>query len=139
MATSGTYSFNYNRDQIIRAALRKIGAITAGDIPSAAVTQDAADALNAMIKEWEAMGIHVWTQQEAYLFLQPNQIQYNISPNVVADQTTSTFAQTTIAAGAAQGATSITLTAVKGTTIDDGTATITLAPGYYVGVVLNTG
>lgn len=76
MATSNTYSFSYNRDQIIRAAYRKIGAIEAGEIPSAEMTLDGADALNMMVKEWEATGIHVWTELEGYLFLQPGQTQY---------------------------------------------------------------
>ncbi len=87
MATSNTYSFNYGRDQIIRAAYRKIGAIEAGEIPSAEMTLDGADALNMMVKEWEATGIHVWEEVEGVLFLQPGQIQYTISP-ISADYST---------------------------------------------------
>lgn len=95
MATSGTYTFNYNRDQIIRAAYRKIGAIEAGEIPSAEMTLDGADALNMMVKEWEATGIHVWTEVEGFLFLQPGQIAYQISPTAT-DFSTTAYVSTTV-------------------------------------------
>lgn len=90
MTTSGTYSFSYGRDQIIRAAYRKIGAIEAGEIPSAEMTLDGADALNMMVKEWEATGIHVWTEVEGFLFVQPGQIQYSISTGSSDSSTTAT-------------------------------------------------
>lgn len=139
MTTSGTYTFNYNRDQIIRAAYRKIGAIRAGEIPSAQMTQDGADALNAMVKEWEASGIHLWTEKEGYLFLQPNQIRYQIGPGELIDQSTLDFFQTASTSGIAQGGDTISLTSISGTTINGSSTIFTLATGYYIGIVLNSG
>ena len=40
------------------------------------MTADATLALNSMIKEWAASGIHIWTTQEAILFLQQDQYRY---------------------------------------------------------------
>lgn len=76
MTTSGSNSFTQNRDQIIRRAARLIQAIAAGETPSSQMTKDFSDALNSMVKMWQATGIHVWTESEANLFVQPNQIKY---------------------------------------------------------------
>lgn len=99
MTTSGTVTFNQNRDQLIRSALRKVGAISAGEIPSAQVTQDAADQLNAMVKSWMASGIHIWTETEAILFVQVGQASYtlgsgssSVSAQVYSDTTTTAAA-----------------------------------------------
>ena len=74
--TSGTASFSYGRDQIIKSAARKIGAIASGETPDAQTIQDFSDQLNIMVKAWNASGIHIWTEEEATLFLQPNQVSY---------------------------------------------------------------
>lgn len=78
---SGVYTFSYNRDQIIRRAARLVNAIAAGDTPGPTLVLDFSDALNAMVKEWQASGIHVWTQTEATLFLNVNQTSYTIGPS----------------------------------------------------------
>lgn len=132
MATSGTSSFNYNRDQIIRAALRKIGAISAGEVPDNQTIQDAADSLNLLVKEYDAIGLHLWTESEGILFLQPNQIQYAFGPGST-DHATKTnppnYVSTTVSSSSAQFATTVTLTSVAnilvgdniGITLDSGT------------------
>lgn len=139
MTTSGTYSFSYNRDQIIRAAYRKIGAIRAGEIPSAQMTLDGSDALNAMVKEWEATGIHVWTEREGYLFLQPGQTKYTISSSVVTDQSTQSFFQTTSTTSMVTGATALTLGAASGIPVSGGSTPTVIANGYIIGVMLASG
>jgi hypothetical protein len=40
--------------------------------------QDASDALNAMTKEWQADGLHLWAETEGLLLPQPGQIQYQL-------------------------------------------------------------
>lgn len=122
MTTSGTSTFNYTRDQIIRRALRQCGAIASGETPDAQTVTDAADALNAMVKEWNTIGIHVWAESEGILFLQAEQAQYSVGPSAT-DQATQTnppnFAQTTLSAAAANGATSISVTSSTNITISD--------------------
>lgn len=73
-----TPTFAYNRDQIIRRALRLVGSVTAGEVPGAQEVADASEALNGMISGWQASGIHVWKEKEATLFLQPNQYMYGM-------------------------------------------------------------
>lgn len=112
MTTSGTSNFNYSRDQIIRRALRQCGAFASGETPDAQSIQDAADALNAMVKEWNALGIHLWTESEGVVFLQPGQVSYSLGTGST-DHGTQTnppnFAQTTLAANALLNATSISV------------------------------
>src|ERR1700674_3280724 len=76
MAVSGTSAFNPAVTNIIDMAYRKIGAIAEDETPTAGMYQTAAFAFNAMIKEWMANGIHVWTEEEAILFFQLGQNRY---------------------------------------------------------------
>src|SRR5215472_11234328 len=106
MGTSGTYSFNYNRDQIIASAARKLGAIAAGEALSSGANNDFADQLNIMVKNWDASGIHIWTEEEATLFLQPNQIAYTLGGSttdnaawVPAGSPAAAYTATTLTAG----------------------------------------
>ena len=78
MTTSGTYAYNPNVNTIINRALRQCGAIAQGEAPAAADTQDALDALNAMVKEWQVDGINVWAEVTGTVFLQPGQTTYQI-------------------------------------------------------------
>lgn len=127
MATSGTVTFNYNRDQIIRGALRKISAIASGETPDSQTVQDCADQLNAMVKAWMATGIHLWTESEAILFVQIGQPSYVLGPGS-GDHSTQVYTQTTLATAAALNATSISV--VSNTNV---------ANGGNIGVTLNSG
>jgi hypothetical protein len=131
LPTSGTSSFNYTRDQIIKAAFRKIGAIESGETPGAQLVTDAADALNMMIKEWNTLGIHLWTEAEGILFLQANQAQYSLGTGST-DHATQTnppnFVQTTLAANASASQGTITVTSSAGMLVND-----------QIGVLMNGG
>lgn len=61
MPTSGSFDWTLTRDEIITAALQKLGAIQAGDTPSAAQVTAAATALNLMVKSWQNKGVFLWT------------------------------------------------------------------------------
>jgi hypothetical protein len=56
-----TYDFLQTRDQIIKRALRMVGVLADGDTPTTDQTNNAADALNAMIKRWQNEHIFMWT------------------------------------------------------------------------------
>lgn len=131
MATSGTSAFNFTRDQIIRTALRKVGAFQSGETPDAGSVNDAADCLNMMVKEWDTLGIHLWTESEGILFLQPSQIQYAMGPTAT-DQATQTnppnYIQTALLVAAAASASTIQVTSIVG-----------MLNGDHIGIVLTSG
>jgi hypothetical protein len=64
MATSGSYNWAATRADIIKSALRKIGALGDYESPSANQTTVAALALQAMVKAWQADGMPVWVIKE---------------------------------------------------------------------------
>lgn len=127
MTTSGTSVFNYNRNQIISSAARKIGAIAAGETLGADAINDFADQLNIMVKALDATGLHIWTETEATLFMQPNQISYTLG-GATTDHAAESYVATTLSSAAAFGASTISVTAVTG-----------FADTYQVGVVLDNG
>ena len=77
MTTSGSIDFLVNRDQIIFGALRKCGVLGTGDRGSSTEeVADAAEALNIMIKAWQADGLQLWTRERAVLFLSKTKSAY---------------------------------------------------------------
>lgn len=129
MTTSGTSSWNPAITQMLTAMYRKIGAVAEDETPTAGMFQDALFAGNAMLKEWMALGIHVWTEEEAILFFQMGQRRYllgGINTDNCCDANAYVLMQLTAPASA--GDTSITVD----TTVD-------VATGNYVGVVLDSG
>jgi hypothetical protein len=50
--------------------LRPASAFESGETPDADTINDASEALNAMVKHWQASGIHIWRTQEAILVVQ---------------------------------------------------------------------
>jgi hypothetical protein len=127
MATSGSADFNRTRDEIIKAAYRKIGVIRATQTPNAKLIEDGAEALNGLVKHWQGRGIHIWTVTEATLFPQPGQIQYSLSSSST-DNATQSFVATTVAMAAASGASTVTVADDTGISSAD-----------YIGVVVDDG
>lgn len=60
MSTSGVTTYNLTRDQIITGALRMLGVVAQGESPTAIQITEAAEALNLMIKAFEADGMALW-------------------------------------------------------------------------------
>jgi hypothetical protein len=128
MATSGVSSFNATRDQIILASLRKLQAISATETSvNPTLITNCAFQLNALVKSLNATGLHIWTEEEATVFLQPSQISYRLG-GTTTDNATGAYTATTLASSAASGATSISVTSAIG-----------FGSGFFVGVVLNNG
>ena len=63
MTTSGSFDWTLSRDQIIKAALQKLGVVQSGDgnDPTAQQITDASLALNLMVKSWQNKGVFLWT------------------------------------------------------------------------------
>lgn len=129
MATSGVSTFNFTRDQIINSAARKVGAIAAGETLGSGAISDFSDQLNMMVKGWDASGLHIWTEEEATLFLQPNQIQYTVGGSTTDNAALTSFTATTLTSAAAANATTVSV-AASGSPF---------ANAAFVGVVLNSG
>jgi hypothetical protein len=127
MATSGTVTFSRNRDALITSALRKVSAFEAGETPDAASINDAAAALNAMVKHWQATGINIWTMQEAIVFPQLSQNTYTLA-STSSDHATESYTATELTADAISGATTITVDAITG-----------IATTYYIGIQVDDG
>lgn len=77
MPSSGSVDFTVNRDQIITAALRKIGAVATGETPVASEINEGSQALNLLIKEWMAEGIGIWLYDTFEMALVVDQESYS--------------------------------------------------------------
>lgn len=128
---SGSSSYNEAATQIITDAYRICAVTDDTEDPSASMFRSAMTVLNGIIKELEATGIHVWTEEEAILFLQAGQTRYLLggpdgSPDHCADAYN--YSLSILSASAAISATSVTLADVVGMSVGDN-----------FGVVLDTG
>lgn len=118
MATSSSSDFTRTRDQLIMRAARIIGAVRAGATMKAQDTTDFAEALNAMVKRWQASGIHVWTTAEATLFPQVDQVRYSLASGST-DHATETYYETEVSAAEASGQTVLSVDSTTNMTVAD--------------------
>ena len=88
MSTSGTTTFSVTRDQIITAALRKIGVVAQGETATADQITEASVALNMMVKAWEADGMPLWALRTTPITVTANKTSYVIGPSVSSDVVT---------------------------------------------------
>lgn len=62
MTTSSIYSVQYTRDQLITAALRKLGVLSEGQVPSTQNFTDGTMALNQTVSLLRAKGMPLWAR-----------------------------------------------------------------------------
>lgn len=79
MATSGSTDYSQTRDDIIKRALRLIGALAQGESPTTDQVTEAAVALNGLVKAWEADGMPLWAIKERTITLQANTNTYTLN------------------------------------------------------------
>lgn len=120
LTTSGTYTYSASVGNLITATLRICQVIGDEETATGSQLDTGLDALAAMVKAWQGSGLHVWCEEEVILFLQANQVQYQIgagSPDHVAlyQQVT----QNSLASLAAGGATSVVLESATGMSAGD--------------------
>lgn len=125
MATSGTYSFNLNRNQIIESALRKIGALESGQPVYPDMLNDAATALNVLVKSLSVEGIGLWAISEMTLFPDTVSMSYMLGPGG-AYASCDTIIQTLLAFTGASGSNQITVASGIG-----------LSVSMYIGIQLD--
>lgn len=127
MSTSGTTAFSRNRDQLIRSALRKVSAFESGETPDSDSMNDAAEALNVMVKHWQGSGVQIYKTTEALLVVQPGQTRYSLGSSST-DRAMSDWVETSLSVAAVAGAIAVSLATVTG-----------VADLYYIGVQLDDG
>lgn len=129
--SSGSVDFSVNRDEIIKASLRKIGALSRGVTPSAEDISEGSEALNLIVKQWQgkadfAPGLKTWTRKRGTIFPVLNENEYTLGPN--GDHATSSYRSTTVSANEAIGQTTISITSTSG-----------MANSDYIGIRCNDG
>lgn len=114
MALSDSYDFNMTRNDIIKAALRKLNATSQFEEPTPQEVSDGAQALNMMMKSWQSQGSHLFKYEEIVIVPERNKTMYTLSPTgdnaCLSSELTST--STTIAE--LSGATTITVVSSAG-------------------------
>lgn len=111
LTTSGTYTYSATAIRLINSALRACQAVAEDESPSGTMLETALDAMAAMCAGWQGTGIHVWSEEEGILFLQKDQIEYQIgagSPDKVA--LIGDVRRTTLSLPAAAGSQAISVT-----------------------------
>lgn len=68
------------RDQIITSALRKLGVVESGAEPTAAQLADGSEALNALVKGWQNIGVRLWTVEWNSQTLTTGVASYGLDP-----------------------------------------------------------
>lgn len=120
--SSGSVDFSVSRDDIVKAALRKIGALSRGQTASAEDISEGAQALNLIVKQWMsnydfAPGLKAWTRQRGTIFPELNEHEYTLGPN--GDHATLSYSSTTLSANEAIGQTVLSVTSTTGMTASD--------------------
>lgn len=140
--SSGVSNFSPNRNQIITRALRQCNAIQSGDVGGAQEISDASDALNALVAQWQATGLHLWAEMEAILFLQPGQISYGLggstTDNCCQDNSSANpteWVQATTTAAVNSGATVIPVSTTTGIAVGNNFGVTNINNGISWGVV----
>ncbi len=129
LTTSGNYPSTSTASQIISAALRKCSAIADEETPTASEANNSLQSLNAMVKGWQADQIHVWAEEEAILFLQPKQPQYQLGPTSTDNACLfNDLTQSSLTVTAAPNASSLTVASSAG-----------MSSGAYIGIQLDVG
>jgi len=78
MATSGTTTWSLQRDAVINGALRKLAVLSGGSSAESFEITNGAEALNAMIKGFQADGMPVWAIKKYSFPTVANVATYNI-------------------------------------------------------------
>lgn len=78
MSTSGVTTYNLNRDQLIRGALRLAGGLAQGETPTNDQYTEANEALNVMVKAMMGLGMPLWAVKKYEITLTANAASYRI-------------------------------------------------------------
>jgi len=117
---------------IITRAMKDIGAVAAGEVPTADEAQDGLDMLNDMVAQWSNENMMVFYRSEIIFPTVQNQVQYTIGPSGQVGATfTGSIAGTTLtvpANGVTAGGINIGMT-LSGTGVTSGTRIVGFTTG----------
>lgn len=119
MATSASYNFSLNRNEIIKTALEEVAAADIFDEVPEEYISLANRRLNMMIKSWQTRGISLPFTEEIIIFLPASTSELTISPTGNHTCLASDFVSTTLSAAASGGASSLTVASGTGLAISD--------------------
>lgn len=81
MTTSGSVDFTMTANQLVTASFKKLGIIAAEQPIQAHMMQDGTQALNLMLKSWQAQGLHLWLNEEGIVFFDVGKTDYLLGPS----------------------------------------------------------
>jgi len=99
---------------IVNGALRLIGEVDANQPVGASETQDSLEALNYMVKSWQAQGLHLWTKTEGVLFLDVGKQSYLLGPGGDEAGNADDFVNTNLSVAGVLSDRTLTLTSTSG-------------------------
>ncbi len=109
MASSGSYNFSVQRDNIINAALQHVGMIGEGETGTSSQISEAALLLNMIVKLREADGMPLWALKRGYILPFSGSSSISTSSHVVHSYDT-----TTLSANSPTSDTTLTVTSISG-------------------------
>lgn len=121
MTTSGNSTWNPTVTAMITQAYKQLGIIAEDELPTGDMYATAIFQLNAIVTAAQATGLHVWTEQEAILFMQAGQVRYEIGGPGTNGNTADAvgWVNPTLTQGAAAGATALLVSSIVGITTGD--------------------
>lgn len=81
MTTSNSTDWSLNRDQVITGALRKLGVLPSGGTPTASQISEASEALNALLKAFQADGMPLWKINTQTFTTTASTATYTVGPS----------------------------------------------------------
>ena len=123
MASSGSYNFTVNRDEVINLAHQHIGAIGEGESANASQVTEASKLLNMILKLRAADGMPLWAIKRGTILPFTDSSTINTNSHVV-----TTYDSTTISSDEAAGQTALSITAAG-----------TITNGDEIGIALDDG
>ncbi len=126
MATSGIVTLSTTQDKLIRRAYRLLGLIKVGGTRAPEEMNNAAEALNSMLKQWDSDDVGLWLIKPVTLYPEKNAVSYDLGPT--GDHATLSGVSTATSAAASSGSGTISVDSVTG-----------IADTYNIGVELDSG
>jgi hypothetical protein len=117
MARSNSRDFKLNRDQLIKRAFQVINIYDLNTTIPNDENQFASDLLNAMMKQWQAEGLHLWNRREATLFTAKDTASYSLG--AAGTHATTSYVSTLLNGALAISATAVTVDSTTGMTASD--------------------
>lgn len=125
MVSSGVYSLEMDRNQLLYRSLELVGVATQFRNPSAQEYATASSWMNILIKAWQKKGLRPTQQTQIVVFLDVEKNQYTLGTN--GDHASYTYVQTTSDGDFATGLTAIDVLDTTG-----------IAAGYTIGIEISS-